>query len=508
MEQQTRVGLSDAKRQLLSRYLSGKRTHSCGEALATAPLIPRRSSGNIAPQSFNQEQVWTHVQLMGGKPAYNQLITIHRRGPLNVATLERVLDELNQRHEIWRTTFEMGAEEPVQIIHDEPPKVKLRLFDLRTLTEADRAEQSERLAAADGSKPFNLRSLPLWRAILVQVADHEFHLHMNLHQLVLDGSAMHGILLPELIRLYDAFSQDKPSPFSESAPQYADFSAWQRAKLNPGELAPHLAWWMQKLAGELPRLAWPTYKPRPELQTYGGATEMLFLPAEVANPLRAFADRESATLFMALTAGFFGLLHSYTGQTDLILGMPIAARTPETEGIMGSVMSMLPLRLDLSGNPTFREVLGRVRSGVLDALDHGVVPLLRLIDEVRPPRDPSRNPLFQIMISLEPPRPPVDPAWDLTLSGASSGSSIMDMYFLLDARPNGLMAPVQYNPDLFDAADVRRMFADWQSILVAGLADPDRPVAEFPLTKIKVVQDNATPDKRTFAGRLKGWLKR
>ena len=510
MQPTTQSSFSDAKRQLLNRYLTGK-PNRAGAGLAAPPGIPPRSTGNIAPQSLNQEQVWTHVQMMGDKPAYNELITIHRRGSLDIPALERTLDELNRRHEIWRTTFEMGEQEPLQLIHDTAPPVKLRIFDLRTLpTAADRARESERLAAADGRTPFQLTKLPLWRAVLVRVAEEDFHLHMNLHQLVLDGVTVYRILLPELIALYAAFSQGQPSLLPPPPAQYADFAVWQRARLTPELLKPHLDWWKQNLAGELPKLAWPNSpKRRPDVQTYAGATEMLFLPGNVTSGLRAFAESESATLFMGLATGFFTLMHRYTGQTDLILGMPSAARSPETEGIMGYFLNLLPVRVDLSGNPTFREALHRVRGSVVDALEHGSVPLLKLLDEVRPPRDASRNPLLQIMISLEPPMPPIDPAWDLTQANVSSGSTKMDMYLNLDTRPDGLMAPIMYNPDLLEAATVRRMFADWQSILSSGLSNPDCPVASLHLPQLPpaIATEIAAPKSKP-GGKFFGWLKR
>ena len=437
--------------------------------------------------------------MMGSKPAYNELITIHRRGPLDIPTLERALDALNARHEIWRTTFDIDDQGPIQIVHTSASPVKLRVFDLRHLPEADRTRESTRLAAADGRTPFVLTKLPLWRAILVRTAADEYQLHMNLHQLVLDGVTVYRILLPELIALYNG------RPLKEPAPQYADFSIWQRAKLTDEALAPHIDWWTRQLAGPLPALQWPTGKPRPEVQTYNGATEMLFLPASVVNPLRTFAERESATLFMALAAGFFTLMHRYTAQTDLILGMPTAARSPGTEGIMGYFLNLLPVRVDLSGDPSYRQALKRVRASVLDALEHGSVPLLKLLDAVRPPRDPSRNPLFQIMISLEPPMPPIDPAWDLTQASVSSGSTKMDLYLNLDTRPDGLMAPIMYNPDLLDPAAVRRMFEDWRALLENGVREPDRPIAQLPLS---MPEATAAVPAKTVLGRLKGWLKR
>jgi hypothetical protein len=484
---------SETKQRLFDRLKSGDTV--IAPLRDSRPAIPRRPPGNIAPQSMNQEQVWTHVQMMGDTAAYNELITLHRRGGLGLPVLERALDEMNHRHEIWRTTFAMGEDEPVQIVHQSAPPVKLRLFDLRSLPPKDRAKESLRLAAADAGAPFDLKKLPLWRAILVRIGDEEYQLHMNLHQLLLDGVSVYRILLPELIAIYDAFSQGQPSPLPDPGPQYADFSVWQRRVLSNEALAPHLSYWKQKLANPAAPLSWPNAKPRPEVQTYRGATEMLFLPLDLMDQLRALAGGQSATLFMALATGLFVLLHRYTGQTDITLGTPTASRTPDNEHIMGYFLNMMPLRVDLSGSPTFLEALHRVRTSVLDALQHGSVPLLRLLREIRPPHDPSRNPLFQIMISLEPPMPPVDAAWDLTQSGASSGSTKMDMYLNLDMRPDGLMAPIMYNPDLLDAAGVRRMFADWRALLEAAISRPDCPIAELPL-----------PAKRTVRERIRQWL--
>jgi surfactin family lipopeptide synthetase A len=489
------TALSDTKQRLLNRLKSGAAPDR------DAPHgIPRRPAGNTAPQSMNQEQVWTHVQMMGDTPAYNELITLHRRGPLDIPVLERTLDEMNRRHEMWRTTFAMGEDEPEQIIHPSAPPVKLRLFDLRSVPAKDRAMESVRLACADASAPFRLKQLPLWRAILVRMADEEYQLHLNLHQLLLDGVAVYRVLLPEVIAIYDAFSQGQPSPLPDPDPQYADYSVWQRRHLTNEAMEPHLAYWKQKLANPATPLSWPNFKPRPEVQTYRGATELLFLPSAVIDPLRSLAAGQSATLFMALATGFYVLMHRYTGQTDITLGTPAASRTPETEGIMGYFLNMMPVRVDLSANPTFSEALLRVRSSVVDALEHGSVPLLRLLREIRPPHDPSRNPLFQIMISLEPPMPAVDPAWDLTQSGASSGSTKMDMYLNLDTRPDGLMAPIMYNPDLLDAASVRRMFADWRALLEAAIAKPDSPIADLPLPR-------ELPAKPGLTGRLRRWLR-
>ncbi len=486
--------LSDTKQRLLSRYKSGA-------AATSAPQgITRRPPGNIVPQSASQEQIFIHTQMIGDTSPYNELVTIHRHGPLDVQVLERVLDEMNRRHEAWRTTFDMGDDEPIQIIHPSAAPVKLRFFDLRSLPLKDRAAESKRLGSENARGSFNLKELPLWSAILVRLEDEEYQLHMNLHHIIMDGVSLYGILLPEIIAIYQAFAAGKPSPLPDPDLQYADFSVWQRRTLTREAMAADLAFWKKTLANPSAPLAWPNTKPRPEIQTYRGATELLVLPAEVIDPLRALAVNQSATLFMALATGFFIVLNRYTGQTDITLGSPTASRPADAGHVMGNFQNTMPVRVDLSGDPTYSELLHRVRASVLDALQHGSVPILNLLREIRPPYDLSRNPLFQIMTSLEPPMQALDPSWDLTQSTASSGRAKMDMYLNMDARAHTVMAPIIYNPDLFDAADVRKMFADWRAVLEGAIARPETPIAEIPLAP------HVEPPKTTVSSRIRRWF--
>lgn len=489
--------LSDTKQRLLNRYKSGAAATSMPQG------IPRRPPGNIVPQSATQEQIWIHVQMIGDTSPYNELVTIHRHGTLDVQVLERVLDEMNRRHEIWRTTFDMGDDEPIQIIHPSAAPVKLRFFDLRSVALQDRAAESKRRGSDNARAPFNLKQLPLWRAVLVRLADEEYQLHMNLHHIVMDGVSLYGILLPEIIALYDAFAAGKPSPLPDPDLQYADFSVWQRRTLTRETMAADLAFWKKTLANPAEPLAWPNKEPRPEIQTYRGATELLVLSAEVIDPLRALAVNQSATLFMALATGFFIVLNRYTGQTDITLGSPTASRPADAGHVMGNFQNTMPVRVNLSGNPTYSETLRRVRASVLDALQHGSVPILNLVREIRPPYDLSRNPLFQIMMSLEPPMQALDPSWDLTQSVATSGRAKMDMYLNMDARPHTVMAPIIYNPDLFDPTGVRRMFADWSAVLEGAIARPESPIAEIPLAKL--VED---PPKTTLPSCIRRWFGR
>ncbi|MCW5556818.1 MAG: hypothetical protein KIT22_03115, partial [Verrucomicrobiae bacterium] len=420
--------ISEAKRLLLEKLLSGK--GSAAEA-SPPPRIPRRAAGPFAPQSFNQEQVWTHSQLQADRPAYNEVVTLHHRGTLEAPILERCFAEIVRRHEIWRTTFTQRDGEPVQVVHERGAQVSFPVHDLRALPDGERDEASRRLATENAEQVFNLEQLPLWRGCLVRLRDDHHQLHLSIHQLIMDGVTVFQNLLKEIPPLYNAFLRGEPSPLSEPALQYADFAVWQRSRLTGDFLEPDLEYWRRKLAGPLPVLPWPDEFPRPPVQTFRGATETRLIPSELIDALKKLASLESASLFMVLTAGFIALLHRYTGQEDILLGTPAGNRESGTENLFGYFINMLPLRFDVAGDPPFRELLRRVRTVVAEALAHGRVPFLRILRELNLPRDPSRNPLFQLMITLEPIPASEDSGWTLTQAEVSCGAAKVDLDFSL-----------------------------------------------------------------------------
>ncbi|MBL9173678.1 MAG: amino acid adenylation domain-containing protein, partial [Verrucomicrobiales bacterium] len=469
---------SDAKRRLLEKLLSGKGVAS---AAPGGPTIPRRASGSIAPQSFHQEQVWTHALIQADRPAYNEVVTLNRRGPLEVSTLERCFAEIVRRHEIWRTTFGQRDGEPIQHIHESGGPVSFPVHDLRRLPGRARDDASRRLATANAEQLFDLERLPLWRGCLVRLEDDHYQLHLSIHQLIMDGVTVFQNLLKEIPPLYDALLRGDPSPLPEPSLQYGDFAAWQRGRLSEEFLEADLRYWRRKLAGPLPVAAWPDEFPRPPVQSFRGATENRLLPSELIGPLQELAGRESASLFMALTAGFVALLHRYTGQEDILLGTPAGNREPGTESLFGYFINMLPLRFDVAGDPTFRELLGRVRTVVVEALAHRRVPFLRILREVNPPRDPSRNPLFQLMITLEPLPPSVGSGWTLTQAEVSCGAAKVDLDLSLETRADGVMAPLLYNPDLFSTTTLHRMVDHWSTLMRAATEDPDARISRLRL---------------------------
>ena len=478
MSGQGPASVSEAKRRLLEKMLSGK--GGTGEASARSG-IPRRSSGAVAPQSFQQEQVWTHAQLQADRPAYNEVVTLHRRGPLDARVLERCFEEIVRRHESWRTTFGQRDGVPVQIVHGQGAPVSLPVHDLRALPDSEREQSSRQLATENAERVFDLEQLPLWRGCLVRLGDDHHQLHLSIHQLIMDGVTVFQNLLKEIPPLYDAFLRGERSPLPEPALQYADFAAWQRSRLTDEFLEPGLRYWRRKLAAPLPVLTWPDEFPRPPVQTFRGATENRLIPSDLIDPLKELAAHESASLFMALTSGFVALLHRYTGQEDILLGTPAGNRESGTENLFGYFINMLPLRFDVTGDPSFRELLGRVRSVVAEALAHGRVPFLRILRELNLPRDPSRNPLFQLMITLEPLPHTGDSGWNLTQAEVSCGAAKVDLDLSLETRADGVMAPMLYNPDLFSAGALHRMFDHWTTLLRSAVANPDRKLSELRL---------------------------
>jgi amino acid adenylation domain-containing protein len=316
----------------------------------------------------------------------------------------------------------------------------------------------------------------------VWLGDGEHRLFVTVHHLIHDGPSIYGVFLPELTALYEAFSAGKPSPFSELPIQYADYALWQRQWLQGEVLANHIAYWRKQLAGDLPVLQLPTDRLRPATQTYRGAIHRFTLPKSLTEALKALSRQQGSTFFMTLLAGFTALLHRYTGQDDIIVGTVSASRKrSEAEGLLGYFLNPLALRTDLSGNPAFGELLGRVRDVTVEALSHDDVPFEHLVKELQRDRDLSRNPIFQAVISLEPPMPSLNSGWNLTQSDVDTGVAYFDLYVGLDDLPNGTIGRVRYNRDLFDASTIARMLGHWQTVLESIVANPNQPVSRLRL---------------------------
>ncbi|MCP4661655.1 MAG: non-ribosomal peptide synthetase, partial [bacterium] len=370
-----------------------------GKGLAVPPMVPVSRDQEL-PLSFAQQRLWFLEQLEFGSPVYNIPLAVRLSGMVEAALLERVFNEVVRRHEVLRTSFAAAAGRPRQVIAAEL-QLPLPLVDLCPLEPAEREAEARRLAAAEARHLFDLTAAPLGRVTLLRLAAADHLLLVTMHHIVSDGWSM-GVLQHELAALVEAFSQGKPSRLPELPIQYADFAHWQRHRLAGEVLEAELAYWRVKLGGAPQRLELPADHPRPAVQSFRGRSLPLVLPEPLSEALAALSRRQDATLFMTLLAAFQTLLSRYSGQQDIVVGSPIAGRTHrEIEALIGFFVNTLVLRTDLSGNPSFEELLARVRHLALDAYAHQEVPFERLVEELEPDRDLGASPLFQVMFVLQ-----------------------------------------------------------------------------------------------------------
>ncbi|MDH7486312.1 MAG: amino acid adenylation domain-containing protein [Anaerolineae bacterium] len=439
----------------------------------------------ISPLSFAQERVWFLERLEPGRALYNvPEVTFRLRGPLDVAVLERSLNEIVRRHETLRTTFGQVDGRPVQVIHPSR-QLTLPVVSLEHLPLEQREAEARRLAAEEVMRPFDLARGPLFRAVLLRLATDDHVLILPMHHIIADGWSI-GILLRELAALYTAFSKGQPSPLPELPIQYADYAAWQRETLQGAFLEQEVAYWRQQLAGAPPVLELPTDRPRPAVQSYRGRRWRVTLPRQLLDGVKALSRAVGVTPFMTLLAAFQTLLYRYTGQEDIVVGTPIAGRNqPETQDLIGFFANTLVLRSDFSANPTFRELLEQVRQVALGAYEHQELPFEKLVAELSPVRDMSHSPLFQVLFVFQnwPFVPPELPGLEVSTFELGAGTTKFDLTLSLIEGEEGLTALFAYNTDLFDAATIERMAGHFQTLLEGVLADPDQRVATVPILR-------------------------
>ena len=463
------ANLSPAKRALLERRLNKQ-------------AIPRRGEVSLCPLSFAQQRLWFLEQFEPHSPLYNIPKAVRMQGVLDVEALQRVLDAIVARHEVLRTTFAIVDGSPVQVI-GEPRSVELTVVDLRAWPEVEREAEMQRLLTRGAQRPFNLSADLMLRATLLRLDEEEHVLLLAMHHIASDGWSI-GVLFRELTVLYRAFASGVPSPLPGLPIQYADYALWQRRGLRGEVLASQLVYWKQQLDGAPVVFELPTDRPRPALQTFQGAKQSWLVSLRLTEALTALSRQEGVTLFMTLLAAFQALLHRYTSQTDIVLGSPIACRTRrETEGLLGFFVNTLVLRTDLGGNPSFRELLRRVREVVVGACAHQDLPFEKLVEELQPERNLSHSSLFQVMFAFQNvPRLPLElPGLTLSPLEVDSGTAKFDLTLDLEQEANGLRGSVEYNTDLFDPSTIARMQGHFQALLEGIVANPAQRLAELPL---------------------------
>lgn len=469
--------LSEAKRALLAKYMRG----NLPKSVTTTESIPRLTEESPAPLSFGQQQLWLLAQLIPDSPVYTECVTIYLPGPLDVVVLERSYNEILRRHEAWRTSFPLIDGQPVQLVHPATP-ISLPVVDLRYLPETEREAEALRLMAKDAQRPFDIINGPLHRATLVCLDDEQHRLYLTLHHIIFDGFSLYQVFLPELSTLYEAFLKGEPSPLPELPIQYSDFAVWQREWVQEQTLSEQISYWKKQIENASPILPLPTDRPRSAHPTYRGAMYPFALSQQLTNALKDLSHREGVTLYATLVSAFQTLLYRYTQQSDILVGTAISDRKqPDLQKLMGYFLNTLVLRSDLSGNPSFRQLLQQVRNVILEALAHQDVPFENIVKELQPERNAGQNPLFQVMISLEPPLSILPSGWTLTQMDIEKNSAKFDLTLELDDRPEGLIGRFVYSTDLFDASTIARMSEHWQTILQSVVSDPAQTIGQLPL---------------------------
>jgi len=444
--------------------------------------ITRHELPGPYPLSFAQQRLWFLDELLPSNPFYNINNALRFTHSLDLSAFERALNEIVRRHEALRTTFKVIEGRPVQVV---APHLELMLpvLDLGTLPEAERDREALRVAREEAERPFDLAQGPLIRTRLVRLDENDYLFLLTIHHIVSDGWSM-NVFSRELNTLYAAFSSNQPSPLPELPIQYADFAVWQREWLQGEVLEAHLEYWDQQLAG-LSVLQLPTDRPRPVVPTARGAFQPIQLPASMKASLKALSQREGVTLFMTLLAAFQTLLHRYTAQDDIAVGSPIANRNrAEIEGLIGFFVNSLVMRTDFSRGPSFRELLGRVREMALGAYAHEDLPFEKLVEELHPERDMSRNPLFQVDFQLFNPPQIVEEAMPdagMHRLEVDSGTSIFDLTLSLTEGRQGLSGGFEYSTDLFDAATIKRMGDHFHRLLEGIVDHPEQRASLLPL---------------------------
>ena len=450
-----------------------------GAGLQAPPIVPVPRDGEL-PLSFAQQRLWFIDQLEPGGSVYNFPAAVRLKGPLNVAALKQSLDEIVKRHEVLRTTFAIVDGRPVQVV---APFLTLALpiVDLRELPETEREAEVQRLATNEAQRHFDLAEGPLVRATVLRLGEDEHVGLLTMHHIVSDGWST-GILIREMAVLYDAFCSERPASLPELPIQYADFAHWQRHWLEGEVLETQLTYWKQQLLGAPPLLELPADHPRLAVQTFHGAHQSILLPRTVGDGLKALSRHEAVTLFMTLLAAFQVLLHGYTNQDDLVIGTPIANRNRlEIERLIGFFVNTLVLRTDLSGNPSFRELLRRVREVCLGAYSHQDLPFERLVEELHLARDLSRNPLFQVMFVLQNASPQAVELPGLRLSPVEvdTRTTHFDLTLHFVDTDRGLVGTLAYNTDLFEAVTIARMLGHLGLLLETVAAAPERRLSDL-----------------------------
>src|SRR5829696_8022234 len=458
------------------------------EKVSGLQKIVRRLPRAELPLSFAQQRLWFLDQLAPGSAAYNLSGRLRLEGHLDVSSLEASLNEIVRRHEALRTIFSTHDGEPVQIILSEL-LLPLPLIDLSYLPTSERETAIRQLCEEEASQPFDLSTGPLLHARLLRLSKlpgEEHVLLLSMHHIISDGRSI-GLLIRELATLYEAYARGAKSPLKELSLQYGDYAVWQREWLQGEVLEQQLAYWREQLGDAPPVLELPLDKQRPATSSFHSETLSCNLSKKISEGLKAWSRKEGVTLFMNLLAAFQLLLWRYSGQEDVSVGTPVAHRTrAETEELIGFFVNTLVLRTELSGNPTFRELVQRVKETALGAYAHQDVPFEKLVEELAPERNLSVTPLFQVMFAMENTPSPEIKLRDLQLSLLETAreTAKFDIVLVMWETAEGLEGSLEYSTDLYEEATMQRLLRQFQMLLEGIVADPSARLADLPLLTV------------------------
>jgi amino acid adenylation domain-containing protein len=470
-----RSGLSEAKRALLEKRLRPKKS-----SVAEVGRVPKRTDHGPAPLSFAQQRLWFLDQLEPGKPFYNNSVGLRVRGNLNMGALKRSFDGLIARHEILRTSFSIVDAEPVQVVSPSS-ETTIQSTDISHLSEPTRELEAMRLTDIEAQRPFDLSKGPLLRVRLLKLDEQECVLLLNMHHIVSDGWSKR-ILVQEFSEFYGAYVNERLPALPELGIQYADYAAWQREWLQGGSVQSQVTYWKNQLRDAAPVLDLPANRPRPAIQSHLGACYNFFISADVARDLKTLSQMHGCTLFMTLLALFDVLLHRYSGQSDILVGTPIANRNRiDLERLIGFFVNTLVMRARIETDDSFLSLLERQREVALGAYANQDVPFEKLVEEVQPERSLSQTPLFQVMLVFQ-----NAPTEEVRLPGLSVRSldrqvrtSKFDLTLTVTERADALSCEMEYSTDLFDPERIVRMGGHFSRLAEVAAADAATRVVDM-----------------------------
>ena len=450
--------------------------------------IPPVSREEKIPLSFEQERLWFLAQMPGMEAAHNMSAVLRLSGPLQVDALERSFSEILCRHEVFRTSFSLQDGQAVQVLRP-PEAVSLTMQDLQQLSSSDQAAEVQRLVSEEAETPFNFQEDRFLRLSLLRLTPQEHILCLTTHHIIFDGWSI-SLFNDELMTCYNAFREGNTPVLPELTVQYADYAYWQRGWLQKETLAPELSYWKEHLSGAPQLLELPGDRERPESRTFAGASYDIALPGSLFGPLQQLSAHEHVTLFMTLMAAFSTLVSRSSRQNDFLIGSPVSGRiSPELESLIGFFAYPVILRADMSGDPTFRDIMKRTREETLRMNAHQHLPFAKMIEVMQPERSPRYHPLIQVMFDVQ--EQPLSDPDDLELQGltvspvdkTSQELTEFDLFMSLYPSEEGISGVVRYSTELFEAGTIAALLASYQNILEQAVRFPDRRLSEFELSQ-------------------------